>query len=76
MQLLNYRQLTKMIILDLQAIHDSVHDAVGGTGGHMKDPDVAAFDPSECPRILDYQSCSIQLLLAEALVRLMHLSEA
>jgi hypothetical protein len=47
MQLLKYRQLTEMIILDPQAVHDSVHVAVGGTGGHMTDPDVAAFDPSE-----------------------------
>lgn len=29
----------------LEVVHDAVHDAIGGIGGHMSFPDIAAFDP-------------------------------
>ncbi|RIA78882.1 hypothetical protein C1645_795240, partial [Glomus cerebriforme] len=29
----------------IEVVHDAVHDAIGGTGGHMSYPDVAGFDP-------------------------------
>ena len=29
----------------IEVVHDSVHEAIGGTGGHMAYPDIAGFDP-------------------------------
>nr|CAG8600510.1 4416_t:CDS:2 [Entrophospora candida] len=29
----------------LEVVHDAVHDAVGGAGGHMTYPDIGGFDP-------------------------------
>lgn len=29
----------------LESVHDDIHDAIGGDGGHMTYPDYSAFDP-------------------------------
>ncbi|RIB17210.1 hypothetical protein C2G38_1969084, partial [Gigaspora rosea] len=29
----------------IEVVHDAVHDALGGPGGHMSYPDIAGFDP-------------------------------
>ncbi|KAI0667737.1 tyrosinase [Trametes maxima] len=42
----------------LEAIHDAVHDCVGG-GGHMGDPAYAAFDP-----IFMFHHCQVDRLLS------------
>lgn len=42
-----------------QMIHDAVHVAVGGDGGHMSYPDVSAFDP-----IFFLHHCNVDRLFA------------
>ncbi|CAG8720088.1 1794_t:CDS:2, partial [Scutellospora calospora] len=29
----------------IEVVHDALHDAIGGAGGHMSYPDIAGFDP-------------------------------
>lgn len=43
----------------LEVVHDALHDAIGGEGGHMSYPDVAAFDP-----IFWLHHCNVDRLLA------------
>jgi tyrosinase len=43
----------------LEVVHDAVHDALGGNGGHMSYPDIAAFDP-----IFFFHHCNVDRLLA------------
>jgi len=43
----------------LEAIHDGIHVTVGGPGGHMRNPAVAAFDP-----IFFLHHCNVDHLLS------------
>ncbi|CAG8701000.1 15865_t:CDS:2, partial [Dentiscutata erythropus] len=43
----------------IEFVHDAVHGAVGGTGGHMANPDLAAFDP-----IFFLHHCNVDRFLA------------
>ncbi|CAG8747602.1 7768_t:CDS:2, partial [Gigaspora rosea] len=43
----------------IEFIHDGVHAALGGQGGHMANPDIAAFDP-----IFFLHHCNVDRLIA------------
>ncbi|CAG8759176.1 16241_t:CDS:2 [Dentiscutata erythropus] len=43
----------------IEVIHDAFHDSLGGAGGHMSYPDIAAFDP-----IFFLHHCNIDRLIA------------
>ncbi|CAG8539060.1 22035_t:CDS:2 [Gigaspora margarita] len=43
----------------IEVIHDAVHDALGGPGGHMSYPDIAGFDP-----IFFLHHCNVDRLIA------------
>ncbi|RIB12709.1 common central domain of tyrosinase-domain-containing protein [Gigaspora rosea] len=43
----------------IEFIHDAVHSALGGQGGHMANPDIASFDP-----IFFLHHCNVDRLIA------------
>ncbi|CAG8596625.1 3557_t:CDS:2 [Funneliformis mosseae] len=43
----------------IEVVHDALHDAIGGIGGHMSYPDVSGFDP-----IFFLHHCNVDRLIA------------